>query len=135
MVWAHTGLFLLVCQTNLSPYMWKWCYIWQHSKKKSADSLRMYDYFCKVPGFPYHIIASNDQFPDSFRSTASKPCSIPFLLTCLELLAKTNLTQTIFVGNNELTKRWTTTSNTNWYLRTPSKNYLTLIVFHKKCSI
>ena len=54
--------------------------------------------FCKVPGFDYHVIASNDKLPDSFKSTASKLFSIPYLFTCFKVLDKTNLTNTIFCG-------------------------------------
>ena len=53
---------------------------------------------CKVPGFHYHVIASNDQLPDSFRSTASKPFSIHCLFTCFKVLIKTNSSKTIFCG-------------------------------------
>ena len=58
----------------------------------------MNDNFCKVPGFHYHVIASNDQLPDSFTSAASKPFIIPFLFTYFKLLIETNLTNTIFCG-------------------------------------
>ena len=58
----------------------------------------MHDDFCKGPGFHYHVIASNDQLPDSFKSTASKPFVIPCLFTCFKLLNKTNLTNTIVRG-------------------------------------
>ena len=53
---------------------------------------------CKVPGFHYLVIASNDQLPDSFRSTASKPFSKHCLFTCFKLLIKNNLSKTIFCG-------------------------------------
>ena len=61
-------------------------------------SLHMNDNFCKVPGSPYQLIASNDQLPDSFKSTASKPCIIPCLFTGFKLLTKTNLLNTVFRG-------------------------------------
>ena len=61
-------------------------------------SLHMNDDFCKVPGSHYHVIASNDQLPNSFKSTASKPFIIPCLFTCFKLLIKTNLTNTVFCG-------------------------------------
>ena len=65
--------------------------------KKFANSVHMNDDFCKVPGFHYHVIASTYQFPDSFKSTASKPFSIPCLFTCFKLLIKNNLSETIFL--------------------------------------
>ena len=58
----------------------------------------MNDDFCKVPGFHYRVIASNDQLPDSFKSTASKPFNIPCFFTCFKPLIKTNLSKTIFCG-------------------------------------
>ena len=58
----------------------------------------MNDNFCNVPGSHYHVIASNDQLPDSLNSTASKPFIIPCLFTCFKLLNKTNLTNTVFSG-------------------------------------
>ena len=63
--------------------------------KNFADSLHLNEKLCKVPGFNY-VIASNDQLPDSFKSTASKPFTMPCLFTCFKLLIKTNLTNTIF---------------------------------------
>ena len=72
--------------------------IFDHTVTKNfAYSLHMNDDFCKVPGSHYHVIASNDQLPGSFKSTASKPFIIPCLLTCFKLL-KTNLTNTVFRG-------------------------------------
>ena len=53
--------------------------------------------FCKVPGF-HHVIASNDQLPDLFKSTASIPFSILCLFICFKPLIKNNLTKTIFRG-------------------------------------
>ena len=61
-----------------------------------AYSLYMNDDFCKVPGSYYHVIASNDQLPNSFKSTASKAFIIPCLFTCFKLLINTNLTITVF---------------------------------------
>ena len=58
----------------------------------------MNDDICKVPGSHYHVIASNDQLPNSFKPTASKPFIIPCLFTCIKLLIKTNLTNTVFRG-------------------------------------
>ena len=73
--------------------------IFDHTVTKNfAYSLHLNDDFCKVPGFHYHVIASNDQFPDSFKSSASKPFIIPCLFTCFKLLIKTNLTNTVFCG-------------------------------------
>ena len=66
--------------------------------KNFAYSLHMNDDFCKVPGSHYHVNASNDQLPDSFKSTASKPFIIPCLFSCFKLLIKTNLTNTVFRG-------------------------------------
>ena len=72
--------------------------IFDHTVTKNfACSLHMNDNFCKVPGSHYHVIASNDQLPDSFKSTASKPFIIPGLFTCFKLLIKTNLTNKVFV--------------------------------------
>ena len=53
---------------------------------------------CKGTGFHYHVIASNDQLPDSFRSTACKPFSIHCLFTCFKLFIKINLSKTFFCG-------------------------------------
>ena len=64
--------------------------------KNFPYNLRMNDNLCKVPGFHYYVIAFNDQLPDSFKSTASKPFIIPCLFTCFKLLIKTNFTNTIF---------------------------------------
>ena len=73
--------------------------IFDHTVTKNfAYSLHMNDDFCKVHGFHYHVIASNDQLPDSFKSTASKPFSIPCLFTCFKLLIKNNISKTIFRG-------------------------------------
>ena len=73
--------------------------IFDHTVTKNfAYSLHMNDDFCKVPGSHYHVIASNDQLPNSFKSTASKPFIIPCLFTCFKLLIKFNLTNTIFRG-------------------------------------
>ena len=73
--------------------------IFDHTVKKNfAYSLHMKDDFCKVPGFQYHVIASNGQLPDYLKSTASKPFNIPCLFTCFQLLINTNLTNTIFCG-------------------------------------
>ena len=58
----------------------------------------MNEKFCIVTAFLYHVIASNDQLPDSFKSAASGFFSITFLFTCFKLLIKTNLTKTIFCG-------------------------------------
>ena len=58
----------------------------------------MNDDFCKVPGSHYHVIASNDQLPNSFKPTASKPFIVPCLFTCFKLLIKTILTNTVFRG-------------------------------------
>ena len=63
--------------------------------KNSAYSLRMNEDFCKVPGFHYHIIASNDQLSDFFKSTASNSFSITFLFTCFKIPIKSNLTNII----------------------------------------
>ena len=63
-----------------------------------ACSLHMNDNFCKLPGFHYHVIASNDQLPDFFKSTASKRFSIPCLFTYFKLFIKNNLSETIFRG-------------------------------------
>ena len=73
--------------------------IFDHTVKKNfAYSLHMIDDFFKVPGSHYHVIASNDQLPDSFKSTASKTFIIPCLFTCFNLLNKINLTNTVFWG-------------------------------------
>ena len=73
--------------------------IFDHSVTKNfAYSLHMNDDFCKVPGSHYHVIASNDQLPDSFKYTASKPFIIPFLFNCFKLLIKTNSANTVFCG-------------------------------------
>ena len=73
--------------------------IFDHTVTKHfAYSLHMNDDFCKAPGSHYHVIASNDQLPDSFKSTASKPFIIPCLFTCFKLLIKTKLTNTVFRG-------------------------------------
>ena len=45
--------------------------------KNFAYSFHVNGEFCKVPGGHYHIIASNYQLPDTFKSTASKRFSIP----------------------------------------------------------
>ena len=58
----------------------------------------MNDNFCKVPGSHYHVIATNDQLPDSFKSAASKPFIIPCLFTCFKKLIITNLTNRVFRG-------------------------------------
>ena len=63
--------------------------------KNFAYSLHMNDDFCKVPGSHYHVIASNDQLPNCFKSAASKLFIIHCLLTCFKLLIKTNLTKTV----------------------------------------
>ena len=49
-----------------------------------------------VTGSHYHVIASNDQLPDSFKSTAPKPFIIPCFFTFFKLLVKSNLTNTVF---------------------------------------
>ena len=99
--------------------------------KNFAYSLHLNDDFCKVPGFHYHVIASNDQLPDSFKSSASKPFIIPCLFTCFKLLIKTNLTNTVFCA--EIMKKIDEVVNYNEHhqlnLQTVSENYLTLIVF------
>ena len=59
--------------------------------KNFAYSSHINGDFCKVPGFHYHIIASHDQLPDSFKTTASKPFSMPCIFTLFKLLIKTNL--------------------------------------------
>ena len=66
--------------------------------KNFAYSLHMTDDFCNVPGSHYHVIGSNDQLPNFFKSTVSKPFIIPGLFTCFKLLNKTNLTNTILLG-------------------------------------
>ena len=66
--------------------------------KNFAYSLHMNEKFCKVPGSHYHNVTSNDQLPNSFKSTASKPFIIPCLFTCFKLLIETNLTNTVFCG-------------------------------------
>ena len=66
--------------------------------KNFAYSFHMNDDFCKVPGFHYHVIASNDQLRDFFKFSASKPFSIPCLFTCFKLLIKNHLSETIFRG-------------------------------------
>ena len=48
----------------------------------------MIDDFCNITGLHYHVIASNNQFPDFFKSRASKPFSIPCLFNCLKLIIK-----------------------------------------------
>ena len=53
---------------------------------------------CNIPGFHYHVFASKDQLPDSFKSTASKPFSITCLFNCFQLLVRTKLTKTSFCG-------------------------------------
>ena len=55
-----------------------------------AYSLIMNDDFYKVPGFHYHVTASNDQLPDSFKSTAFKQFSIACIFTSFVLLINTN---------------------------------------------
>ena len=61
--------------------------IFDHTVLKNfAYGLHMNDDFCKVPGLHYHVIVSNNQLPDSFKSTESKPFSIPCLFTCFKLL-------------------------------------------------
>ena len=73
--------------------------IFDHTVTKNfAYSLHMNEDFCKVPGSHYHVIASSDQLPNSFKSTASKPFIIPCLFSCFKLLIKTNLTNTVFRG-------------------------------------
>ena len=73
--------------------------IFDHTVTKNvAYSLHMNDDFSKVPGSHYHVIASNGQLPDSFKSTASKPFIIHCFFTCFKLLIKTNLTNTVFRG-------------------------------------
>ena len=73
--------------------------IFHHTVTKNfAYSLHMNDDFCKVPGSHYHVIASNDQLPNSVKSTASKPFIVSCLFTCFKLLLKTILTNTVFSG-------------------------------------
>ena len=73
--------------------------IFDHTVTKNfAYCLQMNDDFCKAPGSHYHVIASNDHFPDPFRSTASKLFIINCLVTCFKLLIKTNLTNIVFHG-------------------------------------
>ena len=55
-----------------------------------AYNLPMTNHFCKFSGFHYHVIASNDQLSDSFKSTASKPFSIPCLFTCFKQFNETS---------------------------------------------
>ena len=57
-----------------------------------------------MPGFHYNVIASNDQFPDSFKCTTSKQFSLSCLLTFLRLLIGPNLTKTILRG--EIMKKY-----------------------------
>ena len=66
--------------------------------KNFAYSLHMDDDFCRVPGSHYHVIASNDQLPDSFKSKASKQFIIHCLFTGFKLLIKTDFTNTDFRG-------------------------------------
>ena len=89
----------------------------------------MNDDFCKVPGSHYHVIASDDQLPDSFKSTSSKPFIIPCLSTCFKILIKTNLTNTVFCGEKMNKIDEAVNYNTNCTLQTLRENYLTLIVF------
>ena len=73
--------------------------IFDHTVTKNlAYSLHLNDNFCEVPGFHYHVIASNDQLTDSFKSTASKPFIIHCLFTCFQILQRTKLTNTNFCG-------------------------------------
>ena len=73
--------------------------IFDHTVTKNfAYSLHMKDNFCKVTGSHYHVIASNDQLPNSFKSTASKPFIIRCLFTCFKILIKSTLTNTVFRG-------------------------------------
>ena len=73
--------------------------IFDHTVTKNfAYSLHMNEDFCKVPGSHYHVIASNDQLPKSFKSTASKPFIILCLFNCFKLLIKSNITDTVFRG-------------------------------------
>ena len=73
-----------ICQSN--P-------MFDHTVTKNfAYNLNVKDDFCKVPGFHYDVIASNDQLPDSLKSTASKQFSIPCLFASCKLFIKTKLT-------------------------------------------
>ena len=74
-------------------------HIFDHTVTKNFEySLHMNDIFCKVPGLHYHVIASNDQLPDSFKSTAFKPLGLPCLFTCFKLLIINNLSKKMFCG-------------------------------------
>ena len=42
----------------------------------------------KIQKFHYHVIASVDQLPQSFKNTSSEPSTIPCLLTCFQLLIR-----------------------------------------------
>ena len=54
--------------------------------------------FVKYLDFIIILLPPNDQLPNSFKSTESKPFIIPYLFTCLKLLIKLNLTNTVFRG-------------------------------------
>ena len=58
----------------------------------------MNDDFYKLPGFYYLIIASNDQLPVTFKSTASKRFSIPCLVACYKYLLKLTQRKQFFFG-------------------------------------
>ena len=106
--------------------------IFDHTVTKNfAYCLQMNDDFCKATGSHYHVIASNDQLPDSFKSTASKLFIIHCLVTCFKPLIKSNLKNIVFHGEimNKIDEAVSSANNTNCTLQTLRENYLTLIVF------
>ena len=56
--------------------------------KNFAYSQHKNEDHCKIQQFHYHVLASVDQLPQSFKNTSSEPSTIPCLLTCFQLLIR-----------------------------------------------
>ena len=56
--------------------------------KNFAYSQHKNEDHCKIQQFHYHVIATFDQLPQSFKDTSSKPYTIPCLFTCFQRLIR-----------------------------------------------